>query len=893
MSGSARPQASPQRTLFLIGHAHIDPVWLWPWQEGYQEARATFASAIARMEEYPDFVFTCDQVVLLSWVEESDPDLFERIRERVAEGRWVNVGGWWVEPDCNLAMGESYVRQGLYGQRYLQSRFGRAATVGMNADPFGHNVALPQILRGQGMDSYIFLRPGPHEGDLEETLFWWESPDGSRVLAYRIPNEYGSPPGSVDGQIDKSLGAAGRGLADLMVFYGVGNHGGGPTRANIESIHRYDAMGSFGQLQMASPRDYFDELHADGATRLQTLPVRREDLQHHAPGCYSAHSGIKAWQRRAQQAVLTAERWAVVVACSEGLAYPRAELETAWKQVLFNQFHDVLPGSAIESAYQDARDQLGEAVSVSKRITTRAHNVLARDIDISAEDGSQPLVVFNPHPWSLATDVVIQYSGQPDGVHVVNAGDQSVLSQPAETTATTADGGRGAVVFRADLPALGYQLFRLRPGTAPSLSPPPAGTLQVTEQLLENDFVRIDVDPAVGWISCWLDKVADVDLMAGVDPRNHTQAVADHSDTWGHRIVSYSGAGEPMTLQHIEVAETGPLRAKLRIVRHWRSSELVEELSLTRDARELQIDVTLDWREPAHLLKLRFPTGLDAPQATCDAPFGVVGRAVDGAEQPIQSWVDLSGRIDGQPAGLTLITNGKHGIDVSPGPEPSVGLTVVRSPVFAWHDPRRLDPAGHYRYQDQGQQRFSYVLVGHGEEWTTAQPTRRAALLGAPVRAMQESFHPGWRPPRASFVSDGGGAVVITTVKGSEDPTDTPAGADLIVRAVETSGTPAHARLQLPFLDRVLEADFGPFQLRTFRVPGDSELPIVEVDLIESELAHSRVASDGIDGDGIGGDGIGGDGIGGDGIGGDGIGGDGIGGDGIGGDRLRRIKSSR
>jgi alpha-mannosidase len=174
-----RPTATPQRTLHMIGNAHLDPVWLWPWQEGYQEARATFWSAIQRMEEYPDFVFTCDQIVLLSWVEESDPELFEQIKRRVAEGRWVNVGGWWVEPDNNMPMGESFVRQGLYGQRYLESRFGKPSTVGMNVDPFGHNAMLPQILRGQGMDSYTFLRPGPHESDLAPSLFWWEAPDGA------------------------------------------------------------------------------------------------------------------------------------------------------------------------------------------------------------------------------------------------------------------------------------------------------------------------------------------------------------------------------------------------------------------------------------------------------------------------------------------------------------------------------------------------------------------------------------------------------------------------------------------------------------------------------------------------------------------------------------------
>ena len=160
----------------------------------------------------------------------------------------------------------------------------------MNADPFGHNAMLPQILRGQGMDSYTFLRPGPHEGDLEPSTFWWEAPDGSRVLAYRIPNEYGSGPGAVDGQLEKAIAAARQAGEMIMVFYGVGNHGGGPTRANLDSIRRFDRMGSFGRLTLSSPRDYLDAVLAQVEAGRE-LPVRRDDLQHHAPGCYSAHSG--------------------------------------------------------------------------------------------------------------------------------------------------------------------------------------------------------------------------------------------------------------------------------------------------------------------------------------------------------------------------------------------------------------------------------------------------------------------------------------------------------------------------------------------------------------------------------------------------------------------------
>ncbi|WP_314505052.1 glycoside hydrolase family 38 C-terminal domain-containing protein [uncultured Microbacterium sp.] len=832
LAPAARPAASPDRTIHMIGNAHLDPVWLWPWQEGYQEARATFWSAIHRMDEYPDFVFTCDQIVLLSWVEESDPELFARIRERVAEGRWVNAGGWWVEPDCNMPMGESFARQGLYGQRYLQSRFGRMAQVGMNVDPFGHNVMIPQVLRQQRMDSYLFMRPGPQESDFDDTLFWWESPDGSRVLAYRIPFEYGSPPGDIVEQTEKSLAALDRSLGAMMVFYGVGNHGGGPTRANIESIHRYDRMGSFGRMKMSSPREYFDEMLARGPRFLDGLTVRREDLQHHAPGCYSAHSGIKAWQRRAQFALLSAERWAAVTALREGIDYPRDDLERAWKQVLFNQFHDILPGSAIESGYDDARDQLGEATSIAKRIITRAHNVLARQIDIPIEVGTHPIVVFNPHPWEVRAEVDLHYGMQPKGVHMTDAEGRAVVTQLSQSTATTDDRSRGAIVFRAEVPPFGYRLYRLHSG-APAEAPA-AAPLTVTESLLENDHLRIELDPRTGWISSLVHKASGADLLAGTSAQPHTQICEDPTDTWGHRVISYAWAGAEMSLDRILVRETGPLRSRVRIERSWGASTLIEELVLPHDGQALRVNVTLDWREKTHLLKLRFPTGLDSPTATYEVPYGVIERPVDGAEEPAQAWVDLTGTIAGRPAGLTVIANSKHGWDASPGDAASIGLTAVRSPVYSWHDSRLLDPDGIYSYQDQGIQRFSYELVPHGGDYRAAQPERRAIELGSPVRAMFESFHPGTLPSSMTFADDGGAGVMVTAIKGSEDPGTEEDSADLIVRAVETRGEQTDAVIRLPLLDRVIEAHFTPYRVRTFRVPRSG--PIEELDLLELPL---------------------------------------------------------
>ena len=228
----------------MIGHGHIDPVWLWRWTEGVSVVHSTFRSALDRMKENPDMVFTCSSAQFYKWVSENDPEMLREIRARIKEGRWEVVGGWWVEPDANMPSGEAMVRQGLYGQLTLEKLVGKRATVGFHADSFGHAGTIPQILNKQGMNSYVFMRPGPHEKNLPADLFWWESEDGSKVLAYRIQDSYNDS-AQVRDRINSILKKApNQPTRSFMAFYGVGDHGGGPTKANLKSIDEKKALPS-------------------------------------------------------------------------------------------------------------------------------------------------------------------------------------------------------------------------------------------------------------------------------------------------------------------------------------------------------------------------------------------------------------------------------------------------------------------------------------------------------------------------------------------------------------------------------------------------------------------------------------------------------------------------
>ncbi|MBB4909770.1 alpha-mannosidase [Actinophytocola algeriensis] len=800
------------RELHMIGNAHIDPVWLWQWPEGYQEVRATFQSAIDRMEEYPEFVFTCDSVLYLAWVEEHDPDLFARIGKRIADGRWQQVGGWWIEPDCNLPGGESFVRQALYSQRYLKSRFGVTSTVGCNVDPFGHNAALPQILAKSGMDAYVFMRPGPHEMALPGPYFWWESADGTRVLTYRIPHEYCSSGTDLGYQIDKSLAQLPPDVPDLMVFYGVGNHGGGPTKANLDSIRRLDATGGLPRLRCSSPREFFDRLVASGVD----IPVHAGELQHHAVGCYSAHSGVKRWNRRAENLLARAEKWASVAAALSDVEYPLADLTSAWKLVLFNQFHDTLGGAAIEPAYEDSRDQYGHAVSLAGEAFNRSVQTLARRIDIQQEPDMTPLVVFNPHPWRLVADIDFEFGGfAAFGARAVDDEGNPVAVQRTRSKATV-NGWRRRLTLAADVPPLGYRVYRIHPAGDTEGAP----AITATDTRLENEFVALEIDPSTGWLSSLRDKVSDVDVAGG---GAHGVVIDDRSDTWGHRVRAYDKVAGTFAPRSVRLVEHGPVRAVVRVVSEYGSSTLTEEYVLGVRDRHVEVRVTLDWHEKQKLLKLRFPTALSSAEATFEIPYGHLVRPANGSEEAAQAWVDVSGELPGgRRAGLAVLNDGKYGHDVLGG---DIGVTAARSPVYAWHEPKELDPEELYTFQDQGRQEFTCRLVPHGGDWRAASVVRLAAELNQPAFPLLESYHDGDLPAVRSFMAVSDGSVVPTVLKAAED------GDALVVRAYETAGRACDATIEV--LGRTVTASFGPAEIKTFLVPHDVDAPVVETDMIE------------------------------------------------------------
>ena len=811
----------------LVGYAHLDPVWLWNWTEGYAEARATLRSAVDRLREYPEFVFTTTSVQFLDWVRESDPPLFEEIAALVAEGRFHLAGGWWVEPDCNIPSGESFVRQGLYAQRFLARHFGVIATVGGNPDSFGHAATLPQLLAGAGLTGYFFSRPNHAELDLPGGAFLWEGPDGSRVVAYRT-NGYSSDRTDVDSVLRRSLLTA-LDEPSLMVFYGVGNHGGGPTKANLESIRRLAATSSDARLVCATPRSYLDHLEPAG------LPVHHGELQHHARGCYAAHSGIKVWNRQAETALGDAERWATAARAVCGLDYPQAAFEHAWRLLLLNQFHDTLAGSAIPSAYDDARNQLGEVMAIAQRATNAAAARLTARLAIPAEDDMQPVVVFNPHSWPVRQVVEYEVGGWARRQNLVDEAGEPVPLQWGESEATMPE-GRYRAVFVADVPAGGHRLYHLRIGPNGCPTPP----APADDAVLENAFLRARIDRVTGGLASLVDRATGVDVAV---PGPHAVVLVDDADTWGHGHEGWHDHAGQFVVERVEQVEHGPARPVVRVTSRWGGSAMVADWRLGVDDHWLDVAVVVDWHERHRMLKLRFPTAVAAATVTAEVAYGTVTRRAHGDEEPMQRWLDVTGTVDGVAAGLAVANDAKYSYDAAGGDGPvNLGITVARSVPYAHHDPAVLTPGANYRWLDRGEQRFNLRLVPHGGDWRAAGVPRRAAELNAPPLCQRDTYHDGSASPAASLWEVVGDHVAVGALKRAED------GAATIVRLAEQHGTGGPAEVRLTFADRAVEVDLRPWQVLTLRVPDDPAAPVEEVDLCEwtaAERPSGQPAPDG------------------------------------------------
>lgn len=804
------------KKLHMIGNAHLDPVWLWSWQEGFAEIKATFRSALDRIRYHEDFIFTCACACYYEWIEQNEPEMFEEIREAVRNGRWVIVGGMWIQPDMNTPSGESIARQMLYSQRYFEQKFGEKAVTGYNVDTFGHNAMLPQLLKKAGMDSYVWMRPSVEENpDIPEGPMIWQAPDGSQVTAFRIKYEYICRK-EVPAKIEKLAAESEKLQVPLMVFYGVGNHGGGPTADNLREIDTYQQNGIWGsETVYSSPDRYFSELAGT------PLPVWKTELQHHASGCYSTCSVTKRLHRKAENRLIALEKTDVLAKTLTGRTLDRNALMTAWKTLMFNEFHDVMGGCCIRESMQDAETQLQETLSVAAREVNKLQQRISWHVDTlhaakvtedgpySHVDGSAcgiPVVVFNPHEFEA--EQALRFNR-----HFMSGCYDNGESFPVQLIRGSRTNGKSRfdTLAYVRIPAFGYRLIWLREDP----SEYPVQPLYINHAVLENRYLRAEFDEKTGALVHLIDKATGKDSLKAPAVTEVTDISA--ADTWAHNIFRFDRKCGEFSLLDWQKTEDGPVCSIIRVRSAHGSSVLEQKYVLYHDARHLEVQCRLSLDEQHKMIRLCFPTPFE--KEFSEIPYGVIERKACGNEEHCQRWFAM----ENEEGGLAVINDGKYSYCAENG---MMKLTVANTSVYADHYGQAYRDAS-CRYMDQGEQEFNYILKPYTGSWKDQAIHRDAALLNSPLTAIMESYHAGELAPEYCGLSLDCEAVEIGAVKEAED------GNGVIVRIVERSGNTQCVHMNFTALNRTAELRLTPFEIRTLLIPYDPEQAVRDVLITE------------------------------------------------------------
>jgi len=786
-----------QFTVRVVGNAHIDMAWLWPWTETVEVVRDTFTTALQLMKEYPDFTYAQSSVQDFAWMQEKYPALFREIQQRVKEGRWELVGGMWVEPDLNMPDGESMVRQVLVGKRWFQRNFDVDVRIGWNPDSFGYTWQLPQIYRKSGIDTFVTQKMSwnSQESSWRQTftfpykLFWWQSPDGSKVLTY-FPHGYSGGISSASLSQDIADYAPQTHFPEIMHLYGVGDHGGGPTREMIdEAVRLRDPQMTFPKVQFSTARAFFDDAQkaiTDGSLK---LPVWNNELYlaYHR-GCYTTQSETKKLIRENEELLQNAEKFASLAFVTASRPYSNSAFEEIWKRVLFDHFHDIMPGSGIGINYEDAERNLTDASLRSQKILDGSLDSLDRMIDTRGE--GTPVVVYNPLSWDRTGPVTVETEAPATGQNL-EARDhtgQPLLSQVVAVDAASRKATLSVLV--KGVPALGYQVIHVVPVANQK---PEVSALKVDGTNVENEFFRAKIDAHTGCVTSLVSKAGNLEVVTPGGCGNLLQAFKDvprTQDAWEIRFDE--DVWELKQPKSVTVVESGPERAVIRIQHTFRApsrtsgpdSTIQQDLTVYAGVPRIDVNTRVDWHEQHVLLKAAFPVNVHNDKATFEIPYGTIERPTTRNtpeeqgmfEVPALRWADLSNATQG----FSLLNASKYGYDSK---DNVLRLSLLRSPQM---------PAPDNHIADQGLHEFTYSLYAHAADWKAGNTMRQGYELNYPLIPSVAHPHGGPWPATQSFGRVDPGNVILTVAKKAEDDDA------VIFRFYEFEGKAADAHLQLP-----------------------------------------------------------------------------------------------
>ena len=850
------PKLKP--AVHLICSAHLDPVWQWRWEEGASEALATFRNAVSILDGHPGFIFCHNEAVLYQWVERFDPALFKDIQRLVRAGRWAVSGGWFIQPDVSLPGTESLIRQIAEGRRYFAEQFAARPRVAYNFDSFGHGGGLPQILRLAGYEMYIHMRPQAHELALPADLYRWRGADGTEVPAYRISvGLYHTERDNIEERLAAGVALALELGRDVPLFWGLGNHGGGATRADLRRIDAFVKKECRARIIHSTPDTFFDAVREAA----KSAPVYEGELQRCFTGCYTSLSRLKRQAVRSLGGLVQSEALATAASWLVGRDFPGEGLREAWRGHLFNDFHDIITGSCVEPAEKDALAQYGKAEDIARGIRLGAVAALS---GCAMKSPLLPLAVANANPSLRRVPVVFEcmadyrpfWKGKwhlrlfrPDGAEVPCQEEQPEALLPFNDW-------RRRISFVDDLPGVGVSRYEVRAFEGPAQGlgrkpQPPGGTSSNGRHVPR---VSVPVFRLSHRISRTTGLVDSIKTGTGaeclVGSLFEPLVIEDTGDAWGTECWAYRKiAGRFESENAPRVIETGPVRTITQSVFHFHKSRIVMDTHSYPEWPVVEFHLRVTWNEERRRLKLRVPTGFDAASALGEIPGAAIRHPADGGEHVHGRWLLIEGRARGRPAALGIAGGGQHGLDFRDG---EARLSVLRSAAYchergfdleadgARHDmgirttgtsPRRWSRS--WKFSDIGAHEVRLLVTAGDPRTVRTMLPGLADYLAAPPAAYAH-LPIGLRANSTALLSLRPANIRLLTCKRSWD------GKALVVRLQEAVGKKTLARLTIgvPGLGKSgdqenVELSFKPFEIKTVRVEKDrrwSEVRMIEED---------------------------------------------------------------
>ncbi|WP_081942751.1 alpha-mannosidase [Myxosarcina sp. GI1] len=787
-----------QRRFNLLGHAHLDMAWLWTTAETYEVAQRTFNSVLDLQQNYPHLTFGHTTPALYEWLEHHRPELFKAVRDAVKQGKWEVLGGMWVEPELNLVSGESLIRQLLYGQKYFKDKFGDITRVAWLPDSFGFTWQLPQIFQQSGID--YFVTGKLHWNDTNKFplgCFWWESPDGTRLLTLM------SPP-NVTGVMDTNPMVMSdyavewecqTGLQEIFWLPGVGDHGGGPTKDMLDVAAKWDESPFFPEIKFTTASEYLAKINRNA----DKLPLWQDELylELHR-GCYTTHADQKKFNRYCETLLYEAELWATIANLVNpdwfarqaifSIMYNTVEktscqgwqqhLETAWKKVLFNQFHDILPGTSIPEVFTEANKDWETAIEIGENTLSAALKAVAECIALPSPpypDG-KPLVIFNSLNWKRSEIVEIETS---KNCQVYDYEGNKLRSQFID--------GNKLLFLAKDIPSVGYRLFWLVDAKEKKTET----NLDINlDYRLENEYLKVAVNSQTGDLDSTYDKVNQREILSGAG--NKLQAFTDKGQYWDAWNIDPDYEQYPLPnakLESIQWLDQGKLQQRIRVIKTLGKSQFVQDYILQINSPILKITNYVDWQETNVVVKTAFPLNIESDRFTREIACGAIEHPtkpeteLEKAKWEVAAlkWVDLTD--NSSEYGVSLLNDCKHGHDFNSN---RIRLTLLRSPL--WPDPTC----------DRSKHQFTYAIYPHQNDWREAKTVQKSYELNVPLQKIfiDNNKHKARLDKKQLFVAKSflnlsAENLILTALKPNERNTR-----EVVIRFYECCGKTAKLSLQ-------------------------------------------------------------------------------------------------